>query len=229
MCGASGRAMFDEASVRGGTVFVTNPLSPGSWTREQIDAVSRGWWVLAVTGVISVVAGGLILSIDWSVSDLAVFLGVLLVVRGIFTTFSVPIGGAFRGWSIALGLLETFVGIAVWVWPGPTLLVIAFFIGWWVLFSGIMTITGSIASRTVLPYWGWLLALGILETALAFWLLSRPGLTLVAAVIAIGLWSIVYGVTQIALAVEIKHLPQRADAAARDIDTAARRFDRVAG
>jgi uncharacterized membrane protein HdeD (DUF308 family) len=92
-----------------------------------------------------------------------------------------------------------------------------------------MTIAGSIGGRSVLPYWGWLLALGILETVLGFWLLTRPGLTLVATVLAIGIWSIVYGALQIALSIEIKHLPARADAAARDIDNTARRLDRVAG
>jgi uncharacterized membrane protein HdeD (DUF308 family) len=210
-------------------VIVTNPFSPGSWTREQIDNVSRGWWALLLAGIVSVVAGGLILSIDWSVSDLAVFLGVLLIVRGVFTMFSIPVDGAMRTWAVVIGLLEALLGVAVLVWPDPTLLVVAFFIGWWVLFGGIMTIAGSISGRGVIPYWGWLLALGILETVLGFWLLSRPGLTLVATVFAIGIWAIVYGVMQIALSIEIKHLPTRADQVARDIDSTTRRFDRVAG
>ena len=155
-------------------MVVTNPFSPSSWTKRQVDAVSRGWWVLLITGVLSIVAGGIILTIDWTVSDLAVFVGALLVFRGIFTMFSIPVDGALRGWSIALGALETLVGVAVWTWPGPTLLVIAFAIGWWVLFSGIMTIAGSITGRGVLPYWGLMLAFGILETLFAFWLLARP-------------------------------------------------------
>jgi uncharacterized membrane protein HdeD (DUF308 family) len=218
-----------QAFIRGGIVIVTNPFSPGSWTREQIDNVSRGWWALLLAGIVSVVAGGLILSIDWSVSDLAVFLGVLLIVRGVFTMFSVPVDGAMRTWAIVFGVLEALLGVAVLVWPDPTLLVVAFFIGWWVLFGGIMTIAGSISARGVIHYWGWLLALGILETVLGFWLLSRPGLTLVATVFAIGIWAIVYGVIQIALSIEIKNLPNRADQVARDIDSTTRRLDRVAG
>jgi uncharacterized membrane protein HdeD (DUF308 family) len=171
-------------------MIVTNPFSPVSWTREQINRVSSGWWALLLTGIISVVVGGLILSIDWTVSDLAVFLGALLVFRGIFVMLSVPVDGAARGWAVVFGLIEALVGVAVWVWPGPTLLVIAFFIGWYVLFSGIMTIAGSIGGRGVIPYWGWMLAFGILETLFSFWLLARPGLTLVATVLAIGLWSL---------------------------------------
>jgi uncharacterized membrane protein HdeD (DUF308 family) len=198
-------------------MIVTNPFSPGSWTREQIGSVSRGWWVLLVTGLIGVAAGGIILFAQWTVSDLAVFVGAVLVFRGIFTTLSIPIDGAIRGWSVVLGLLEVAAGIAVWAWPGPTLLVIAFAIGWWVLFSGIMTIAGAISGRGVIPYWGLMLAFGILETLFSFWLLARPGLTLVATVLAIGLWSLIYGVVQIVLAFEIKNLPARAGALADDL------------
>jgi len=198
-------------------MIVTNPFSPGSWTREQIDNVSSGWWMLLVTGIISIIAGGIIVFTDWSVGDLAVFVGALLLFRGIFTMFSVPVDSAARTWSIGLGLLEAGVGLAVWVWPGQTLLVIASFIGWYVLFSGIMAIAGAISGRGLLPYWGLTLAFGILETLIAFWLLERPGLTLVAAILAIGLWSMTYGVVQIVLAFEVKSLSARADTAAGDL------------
>jgi len=200
-------------------MLVTNPFTPGSWTRQQIDNVSSGWWVLLLTGLISVAAGGIILLVDWSLDDLAIFIGALLLFRGIFTMFSVPIDGAMRGWSIALGLLEALVGLAVWVWPGPTLLVIAFWIGFYVLFSGILTIAGSISARGVLPYWGLVLAFGIFEAVFAIWLLDRPGLTLVATIVAIGLWSIIYGVVQIVLAFEVKSIPQRLSGSGRDSGT----------
>jgi hypothetical protein len=85
------------------TVIVTNPFAPGSWTRDEIDTVSRGWWVLVATGVLSVVAGGIILFTDWSIADLATFIGLLLIFRGIFMTFGAPVDGSARGWSIALG------------------------------------------------------------------------------------------------------------------------------
>jgi uncharacterized membrane protein HdeD (DUF308 family) len=211
-------------------MIVSNPFSRGTWTREGIDYISRGWWVLLVTGIITAVAGGIILTIDWSVDDLATFIGVILIIQGIFRMFSVPVDGAVRAWSVGIGVLEAAVGVAVFVWPGPTLLVVAFVIGWWILFSGLMTIAGSITGRDVIPYWGLMLAFGILETLFAFWLLARPGLTLVAAVLAIGLWALIYGVIEIVLAFEIKHMPARADAAARDLTpvTASSAFDAAA-
>ncbi len=174
--------------------------------------------MLLVTGILSVVAGGIITFTDWTVSDLVVFVGALLVFRGFFTLFSVPVDGSARTWSIVYGLVELGVGIAVWTWPEPTLLVLAAFIGWLLLFRGITTIAGSLSSRGVIPYWGLVLAFGILETVVSFYLLARPGLTLVAAVLAIGLFSMFYGVAQIVLAFEVRRLPASADNVARDLN-----------
>jgi uncharacterized membrane protein HdeD (DUF308 family) len=197
-------------------LIVLNPFASRSVTRRAIEDISRGWWVLFVTGIVSLVAGGLILSVNWSVGALATFVGFALVFRGIFTTFGVPVDGSMRGWSVGLGLLEAAVGVAVWVWPAPTLSVLAAFIGWWVLFSGVMAIAGGIAGRHVLPYWVLTLTFGVIEIVVASWLLARPGLTLLAAVLAIGLWCIVYGIVEIMLAFWVKHLPQRVDEFFRD-------------
>ena len=183
-------------------MIVTNPLGTGTSTAGSTHS---GWWLLLGAGIVSVVAGGIILSLDWSVGDLAVFVGAFLIVRGLLTAFSPSLDGTMRGWSIALGVLEFAIGIAVWVWPSPTLYVVAAWIGWYVLFSGVMTIAGSISTRDVLPYWGLALALGIVEVVLAFYLLGQPGITLVATVFAIGLWSILYGVVQILLSFEVKN------------------------
>jgi uncharacterized membrane protein HdeD (DUF308 family) len=203
-------------------MLVTNPLAPRSWSRELVNSVSKGWWALLLSGIVSIVAGGVILLVDWSLNDLAVFLGALFIVRGIFNMLSFPLDGSARGWAVALGLLEVGVGIAVLVWPDPTLLVIAAFIGWWVLFSGVMTVAGSISARRILPYWGLFLALGILEAVVGVWLLYRPGLTLLATVFAIGLWAILYGIVLTSVAIELKNLPDRLDEIERQFTTAPR-------
>jgi uncharacterized membrane protein HdeD (DUF308 family) len=201
--------MVDPHRSQEVTMLVTNPLTPSSWSREVVKSVSSGWWVLLASGLLSIVAGGIILAVDWTVSDLALFLGVVLIVRGVFSMFSVPLDGAMRGWAAALGLFEVGVGIAMLVWPDPTLLVVAAFIGWWVLFGGVFTIVGSINARRVLPYWGLYLALGILETVVGVLLLGQPDLTLLATVFAIGLWSILYGIVLTTAAIDLKNLPAR--------------------
>jgi uncharacterized membrane protein HdeD (DUF308 family) len=195
-------------------MIVTNPFSPGSLTRDTINTVARGWWVLLLSGIVGVVAGGIILFTDWTVSELVTFVGLLFIFRGVLTAVSLPVDGSMRGWAVAVGLLEVGIGIGVFTWPGPTLLVLALMIGWWVLFSGVMTTTGAIAGRDFLPYWGLMLAYGVIETLFALWLIARPDVTLVATILAIGLWTMVYGVVQVLLSFELKNLPRRLGTAA---------------
>jgi uncharacterized membrane protein HdeD (DUF308 family) len=201
-------------------VIIANPFDMAAY---EAQAVSRRWWVLLWIGILSVVAGGIILIADWNVTDLAVFIGALFVFRGIMTMFSVPVDGSGVGWSIVLGLIEFGIGIMAWVWPGPTLLVIAYAIGWYVLFSGIFSIATSISGRDVLPYWGFMLAFGIFEVLLAVVLLGNPGITLVATVFAIGLWCVVYGALEIVLAFEVKRLGTGTSRLTRGADRGATR------
>jgi uncharacterized membrane protein HdeD (DUF308 family) len=193
-------------------MIVTSPIDElRSWTRAQVQAVSKGWWLLLVTGLVSILAGGIIVFTQWTVDDLVAFVGTLLIIRGALTMFSVPVDGSLRAWSIVLGVVEVFVGIGVFVWPGPALLVVALSIGWLLLFRGTMAIIGSITARKLVPYWGLILVTGILEVLVAVYLLGRPGLTLLATVFAIGFASILYGVLEVITAFEVKALPQRLD------------------
>jgi uncharacterized membrane protein HdeD (DUF308 family) len=201
-------------------MIVTSPLSElRRWTRAQAEAVSKGWWVLLMTGLLSVVAGGIIISVDWTVDNLVVIVGTLLIVRGALTMFSIPVDGSVRIASIVLGLVEILVGIGVFAWPGPALLVVAYSIGWLLLFRSTIAIVGSITSRKYLPYWGLVLAAGIIEAVVALFLLSRPDITLIATVLAIGFASALYGVLEIVAAFEVKYLPSRFDSLTKQTDT----------
>jgi uncharacterized membrane protein HdeD (DUF308 family) len=198
-------------------MIVTNPFNPGSLTRDAVNTVSRGWWVLLVSGVASVVAGGIIVFAGWTVDQFVTFVGLLLIFRGVLTALSVPVDGSVRGWAVATGLLEIGIGIAVFTWPGPTLTVLGLTIGWWVLFSGIMTTAGAITGRDFLPYWGLMLAYGVIETLLSLYLIARPDVTLVATVLVIGLWAMVTGFVQVILSFELKNLPRRFNTAVRNV------------
>ena len=155
--------------------------------------------------------GGFTLALSTTAGAGSLLIGTLLIVRGLSTTFSVPVDGSLRMWSVVLGLLEVVVGVSVWVWPDPTLLIVALYIGWLLMFRGVMTIIGSVTGRRFVPYWGVILVAGIVEVLVAFYLLGRPGLTLVATVLAVGLTAVFYGVLEVVLAFEVKRLPDRFD------------------
>jgi uncharacterized membrane protein HdeD (DUF308 family) len=69
------------------------------------------------------------------------------------------------------------------------------------------------------------LGVGILEVAASFYLLARPGLTLVATILAIGLTTMFYGVVEIVAALEVKNLPRRLGQVHAVDGTSTRRFE----
>ena len=212
-------AELTEPGERRRHMIVTSPIDEfRAWTRSQTEAVSKGWWVLLLTGVVGIVAGAAIVFIDWTVDDLVVFVGTLLIVRGAFTMFSIPVDGSLRTWSIALGLVEIFVGIGVFAWPGPALLVVALSIGWLLLFREAWPSWEPSAAARSLPLWGLVLVAGVLEVVVAIYLLGRPGLTLVATVLAIGFATVLYGVLEVVAAFEVENLPQRFDQLTGQVD-----------
>ena len=108
------------------------------------------------------------------------------------------------GYYLVTGALSVIAGIFVVAWPGPTLLVIALFIGVSIVIYGIMNVAGAIGNRDRARYWWVVLVIGVLEILLGFWLLRRPGLTLAVAITAIGFWALFVGVMQIVVSFEIR-------------------------
>jgi uncharacterized membrane protein HdeD (DUF308 family) len=176
---------------------------------QTIERASKRWWAVLFSGVLSIAAGVLILSINWTLADLAVFLGAYLIFRGLVQIFNAPLGGSGWAYYLASGGLGVAAGLLVAAWPGPTLLITAIFIGASIVVFGTMNIAGAISNRRWASYWWVVLGVGIIEILLGLWLLRRPGLTLAVAITATGFWAFFIGVMQVIVSFEIRYLPQR--------------------
>jgi uncharacterized membrane protein HdeD (DUF308 family) len=182
-----------------------------SVTREDVEAIAKTWWLFAITGVLSVIAGVILLEIDWTLKNLAYFVGAVFIVRGIFDLLTPPMDGAPRTWAFFTGGVNIALGIVLLVWPEPTLKVIAALVGIWLLVSGIVLIVGAVANHDTLPLWGVTLAAGVLSCVLGVWALRVPGRTLTVIIVLVGIWAIVMGVLELAAAFEVKRLPKHFD------------------
>jgi uncharacterized membrane protein HdeD (DUF308 family) len=190
-----------------------NPMSSTELDRETAETISKSWPILVLSGLLSVVAGVLILSIHWTVHDLALFVAILLILRGGFQMLALPIDGSGRTWNLVAGGLQLAVGVAFVAWPEVSLLTLAIFIGAWVVVAGIMNVAGAIARRDQVKLWWLFLLAGIVEIALGLVLLDRPDLSLALAIAIAGIWAVVAGAVQIAIGFELKHLPKHLDPA----------------
>jgi uncharacterized membrane protein HdeD (DUF308 family) len=177
-------------------------------TREAAERLARNWWVLLLNGLVLIVAGVLIFSIDWTIRSLATFIGSLFIFQGVAESLTSGLDTRVRRANALTGLLSIATGIAIIVWPSPGLLAVAIFLGSWLIVMGTITIVGSFAARRVLPGWWLLLILGLLEVPLGVLALADPGATLAALITVGGIWAVAVGVMRMVLAFEVKQLPR---------------------
>jgi uncharacterized membrane protein HdeD (DUF308 family) len=181
-------------------------------TRELAERLARNWWVLLLDGLLAVVAGILIFSIDWSIRDLSVFIGVLFVLHGASTGFVRTLDRAARRTNLVAALASIAAGVAIIVWPSPGITAVAIFLGAWLIVMGTVTISAAFAGRDVFPDWWMWLVLGLLEIPLGVLALADPGATLAALITVAGIWSVAIGVTYVVMAFRLKRLPERLEA-----------------
>jgi uncharacterized membrane protein HdeD (DUF308 family) len=195
-------------------VYVT-PASFDSFGRELTHAaaerLSRNWPRLLLNGLLLILAGVLIFSIDWSVRSLAIFIGALFIFEGFGAMLTTGIDS--RAANVVTGLLSVAAGIAIIAWPSPSLTVLAIFLGSWLIVIGTVGISGAFAARKVLDDWWLLLLLGLVEVPLGVLALADPGATLAALIIVGGIWAVAIGATRIVLAFQLRDLPNEVDKA----------------
>jgi uncharacterized membrane protein HdeD (DUF308 family) len=186
-----------------------NPLNTRDvFEVQEAEGVASSWWLFLASGVVSIVFGLLILSIDWSLDGLAAFIGTFFILLGVAYLVTPPLDGGTRSTNVVLGLVGIAAGIVLLAWPDRGLYTLAIFIGAWLIASGLIHIVGAFTNRSA-PLWWLVLIMGLIETPLGIWAIRRPGLTLVVLITLTGIWAVVGGIWQCVIAFEVKNLPRR--------------------
>jgi uncharacterized membrane protein HdeD (DUF308 family) len=189
--------------------MLLNPLSERDvFEIDEAEEVARGWWLFLLSGLVSLVFGALILSIDWTLDGLAAFVGTLFIVHGAAIALTRPLDGGTRSTNFVVGLASAVAGIVLLAWPGRGVYTLAVFFGAWIVAQGVLHVVGAFVHRHA-PFWWLVLALGLIEVPIGIWALRRPGLTLAVMITLAGVWAIVTGIWQCLIAFEVRSLPKR--------------------
>jgi uncharacterized membrane protein HdeD (DUF308 family) len=180
-------------------------------THDAAERLSRNWTTVLLNGLVLIVAGVLIFSIDWSVRSLSTFIGALFIFEGLWAMLTAGIDN--RAANFITGLLSVAAGVVIIAWPSPSLIVLGIFLGSWLIVVGTLTISGAFAARKVLPDWWLLLLLGLAEVPLGVLALADPGATLAALITVGGIWAVAIGAMRVVLAFQLRHLPEQVDEA----------------
>ena len=174
--------------------------------------LSKYWWVLLVRGIAAVIFG--IVALVWTEITLEVLIllvGAYLFVDGIFTLIS-----AFgdrqqneRWWLLLIeGLVGIVAGIAVFVWPALSGLVLLYLIAIWAFVTGILEIIAAVQLRREIEG-EWLLILsGILSILFGVLIAIFPGEGALAVVWLIGIYAILFGALLILLSFRARSMGQ---------------------
>ncbi len=189
---------------------------------ETLGKIERTWWVFLVGGSLSVLFGVVLLSVDWTIGGVVTFYGLFLLFWGVFRMGVSFLFLSPERWLLfAMGAVAAVLGLGAFIWPGPTLKVIALLIGWWLIVTGLFDLVVGLG-RWVEPRWLYIVRGGV-AVLVGLWALWYPARILLVLIFVLGIMMVVYGIVEIVLSFQIKHLRRRiAEAEARALEQLAR-------
>jgi uncharacterized membrane protein HdeD (DUF308 family) len=178
----------------------------------MLTMLARNWWVLALRGVFAMIFG--VLAIIWPGLTLLVLIslfGAYALVDGIFAVIAgIASYGRNERWSAVLleGIAGIILGVATFLWPGTTALVLVYFIAAWALITGVFEIVAAIRLRKEIEGEWMLILSGIVSILFGLFLVVAPGAGALGLTWVIGAYAIIWGVLLIILAFRLRNLPR---------------------
>ena len=169
---------------------------------------------LILLGILAVIVG--IIAIAWpGVTILA-----LVILFAIYAFMAAGLQGA-RAFSsrnagpvfghLLLGLIDLAAGVVALVWPGPTALVLVLVVGIWAFIGGCLEIFAAFGSGETAGTRALFILGGLVSIAFGVVIFARPNVGAVTLALLFGLFSLIYGVSQITTGVELRRTGQMAD------------------
>lgn len=174
---------------------------------ELIDrgevAPSWGWWLLVLIGIVSVVAGGILVAKpSHSLATLSVIFGIFLLIDGIIdVASSFGRGEENRALTAIFGLLAIVIGILLIRHPTTAVSAIGLIIGIWLVAAGALrllrafTFGGHVVLRVLIA---------LLEIVVGVIVVSDPHIGYATLAILLGIWLIINGLAWIGLGIVVR-------------------------
>ena len=162
---------------------------------------------LILLGVLAIIVG--IIALAWpnvTVYALVILFAVYAFIDAgleAMRAFSSRTAGPVFG-HLLLGLISLAAGVIALVWPGPTALVLVLIIGIWAVIGGFVEIFAAFQSGETAGTRTLFILGGLVSIAFGVVLFARPGVGAVTLALLFGLFSIIYGVSEIVMGVELR-------------------------
>jgi len=168
---------------------------------------------LILLGILAVIVG--IIAIAWpSVTILAL---VILFAIYAFMDAGLQAARAFGSRSagpvfghLLLALISLAAGVVAVVWPGPTAYVLVIIVAAWALVGGVVEIFAGFGGGETAGMRALFIISGLISVAFGIVLFAHPDAGAVALALLFGLYSLIYGFSQIMAGVQVRQLGKSA-------------------
>jgi uncharacterized membrane protein HdeD (DUF308 family) len=164
----------------------------------ELHEATRMWWLPLATGLLSVIAGVIVLAKPGdSLATIAVILGIFVAVDGIVALVSsLRRGTENRGLAALVGVLSLVVGVILIRHPIAGVTAVALLIGIWLIVVGAIRFVLAFAEDER-RFWHALVAL--IELIAGIVIVSSPGIGLATLALLVGIGLIVNGTSLVVL------------------------------
>jgi len=166
--------------------------------QADVKELTWGWWLVLLAGLVSVVAGVVILFKPGdSLATLAVIAGIFILIDGIL-----ELGSSFmrstanRGMTAVLGVLTVVVGVLLIRHPIGGVAAVALLIGIWLIAIGVIRFVTAFEEH---EHRTWHAFAGILELIAGIVIVANPDIGFATLAILVGIGFIANGIGMTAL------------------------------
>ncbi len=174
----------------------------------MIELFTKNWWTFTLRGLLAIAFG--ILALVWpgaTIAVLAIFLGIYLLLGGIFAVVAglATSGKNSRWWTLVLeGLAGIILGLVALFFPGLTEEIIVFMVAIWAVVVGFLEISSAFQIRHEIANEVIMIISGLLAVIMGILLFVFPIGGVVSIVWIIGVFSIAFGIALILLSLRMR-------------------------
>ncbi|MDB5581444.1 MAG: putative rane protein HdeD, family [Bradyrhizobium sp.] len=184
-----------------------NP-APDVKSNSAARTLVQNWWPFTVRGVLGIIFGSIALIFPGpTILSLVILFSAYMLVDGVFAILSAV--RAIRrkqdrgGLLIMEGLLNIFVGIAAFLWPGLTVVVFVWLVAAWAIVTGGLMTAAGFQLNIDHGRW-WLVLGGLLSLAYGALLIVTPLIGAIVLTWWLGAYAFVFGVALLVFSFKLR-------------------------
>jgi len=177
----------------------------------MLSVLARNWWLVEIRGVAAIAFGILaFVQPGLTLVVLITLFAAYMLIDGVSLLVSLrraePATAGHRLTVALMGILGVVVGIVTIAVPGVTALALLYLVAFWAITLGLTQVIAAIRLRREIKGELWFVIGGLLTIAFGLLLVAFPGTGLLSLLWLVGIWAIVFGLTNLVLAWRLRGL-----------------------